>query len=176
MIGGVGRRESGRVTRLLARKREKRDRAGRFPATALQQKRHKDTDNLVPRTFTQARVKVLGPVSRRPGNLTGPESDFDIKVSRKVGRVVTSDEVHFVSLADNLTVQFSNLLKLPLEWKTKQLNGPGNYRELRETGLWDRSQGKGPGNEVEILKPKRTGNQRCEKGKVESSGSVPLPS
>ena len=62
------------------------------------------------------------------------ESDYDIKVSRKVGRVLTSDEVHFVSLADNLTVQFSNLLKLPLEWKTKQLNGPGNYPELRETG------------------------------------------
>ena len=75
-----------------------------------------------------------GPVLERPGNLTGPESDFDIKVSRKEGRVLTSDEVHFVSLADNFTVQFSNLLKLPLEWKTKQLNGPGNYRELRETG------------------------------------------
>ena len=43
-------------------------------------------------------------------------------------------EVHFVSLADNFTVQFSNLLKVLLEWKTKQLNGPGNYRELRETG------------------------------------------
>ena len=66
--------------------------------------------------------------------LTGPESDFDIKVSRKVGRILTFDEVHFVSLADNFTVQSSNLLKLPLEWKTKQLNGPGNYRELREMG------------------------------------------
>ena len=75
----------------------------------------------------------LGPVS--PGNL-GLESDFDIKVSRKVGSVLTSDEVHFVSLADNFTVQFSNLLELPLEWKTKQLNGPCNYRELRETGPW----------------------------------------
>ena len=32
-------------------------------------------------------------------------------------------------------MQFSNLLKLPLEWKTKQLNEPGNYRELRETGV-----------------------------------------
>ena len=78
-----------------------------------------------------------GPFLERPGNLTGPESDFDIKVSRKVGRVLTSDEVHFVSLVDNFTVQFLNLFKLPLEWKTKQLNGPGNepgnYRELRET-------------------------------------------
>ena len=75
-----------------------------------------------------------GPFLERPGSLTGPKTDFDIKVSRKVGRVLTSDKVHFVSLADNFTVQFSNLLKLPLEWKTKQLNGPGNYRELRETG------------------------------------------
>ena len=47
-----------------------------------------------------ARFEVLLCLSRgtfleRPGNLTGPESDFDIKVSRKVGRVLTSDEVHF---------------------------------------------------------------------------------
>ena len=77
-----------------------------------------------------------GPFLERPGNLTGPESDFDIKVSRKVRRVLASIEVHFVSPADNLTAQFSNLLKLSLEWKTKQLNGPGNYRELRETGRW----------------------------------------
>ena len=77
-----------------------------------------------------------GPFFERPGKLPGPESDFDINVSRKVGHVLTSDEVHVVSLADNLTVQFSNLLKLPLEWKTKQLNGPGNYRELQETGPW----------------------------------------
>ena len=51
---------------------------------------------------------------------------------------MTSDEVHFVSLANNFTVQFSNLL----EWKTKQLNGPGNYRELRETG--SRCEARGP--------------------------------
>ena len=56
-----------------------------------------------------------GPLLERPGNLPGPESDFDMKVSRKVGCVLTSDEVQFVSLADNWTVQFSNLLKLPLE-------------------------------------------------------------
>ena len=79
-------------------------------------------------------IKVWGPFLERPGNLPGPESDFDIKVSRKVGCVLTFDEVHFVSLADNFTVQVSNFLKLPLELKTKQLNGPGNYRELRETG------------------------------------------
>ena len=82
----------------------------------------------------EKRAPGPGPFLERPGNLTGPESDFDIKVSRKVGRVLTSDEVHVVSLADNFTVQFSNLLKLSLEWKTKQINGPGNCRELRETG------------------------------------------
>ena len=32
--------------------------------------------------------------------------------ARKVECVLTSNEVHFVSLADNFTVQFSNLLKL----------------------------------------------------------------
>ena len=88
-------------------------------------------------TETTAYKKPLvswGPFLERPGNLPGPESDFEIKVPRKVGRVLTSDEVHFVSLANNLTVQFSNILKLPLEWKTKQLNGPGNFRGLRETG------------------------------------------
>ena len=76
------------------------------------------------------------PFLESPGNLTGPDSDFEIKVSRKEGCVLTSDEVHFVSLADNFNVQFSNLLKLPLEWKIQQRNGPGNYRELRETGPW----------------------------------------
>ena len=53
-----------------------------------------------------------GPFLERPGNLTGPKSYFEIKVLRKVGRVLTSNEVNFVSLADTFTVQFSNLLKL----------------------------------------------------------------
>ena len=55
-----------------------------------------------------------GPFLERPVNFTGPKSYFEVKVSRKVGCVLTSNEVHFVSaLADNLTVQFSTLLKLP---------------------------------------------------------------
>ena len=54
-----------------------------------------------------------GPFLERPGNLTGPKTYFEIKVSRRVGCVLTSIEVHFVSLADNLTVPFSKLLKLP---------------------------------------------------------------
>ena len=83
---------------------------------------------------TECSLPTRDPFLERPGKLSGPESDFDIKVSRKVGRVLISDEVLFVSSADNFTVQFSNLLKLPLEWETKQLNGSGNYRELRETG------------------------------------------
>ena len=55
----------------------------------------------------------------RPGNLTGPKSYFEINVSRKVGRVLTSNEVKFVSLADTFTVQFSNLLKLPSGMENK---------------------------------------------------------
>ena len=43
-----------------------------------------------------------GPFLERPGNLTGPKSYFEIKFSRIVGCVLTSNEVHFVSLADNL--------------------------------------------------------------------------
>ena len=77
-----------------------------------------------------------GPFLERPGNLTGPESDFDIKASRKVGCVLTSDKVHSVSLPDNFTAQFSNLLKLSSRMEKKMLNGPGNNRELRETGPW----------------------------------------
>ena len=77
-----------------------------------------------------------GPFLERPGNLTGPESYFEIEVSRKVGWVLTSIEIHFVSLADNFTVQFSKLLKRPSGMKTKQLNGPGNYWELQEMGPW----------------------------------------
>ena len=54
--------------------------------------------------FSQASERARGPFLEAPGNLTGPVSDFDIKVSRKVGCVLTSDEVHFVSLADIFTV------------------------------------------------------------------------
>ena len=45
-----------------------------------------------------------GPFLERPGKLTGPVSNFEIEVSRKVGCVLTSNEVHFVSLADDFTV------------------------------------------------------------------------
>ena len=37
-------------------------------------------------------------------NLTGPKSDFEIKVSRKVECVLASNEVHFVSLVNTFTV------------------------------------------------------------------------
>ena len=47
---------------------------------------------------------LWGPFLESPGNLTGPRSYFEIKFSRKVGCVPTSNEVHFVSLADEFTV------------------------------------------------------------------------
>ena len=46
------------------------------------------------------------PFPERPSNLTGPDSDFEIKASGKVGCVLTSNKVHFVSLANNFTVIF----------------------------------------------------------------------
>ena len=47
------------------------------------------------------------------GPFPWPKSYFEIEVSRKVGFVLTCNEVYFVSLADNFGVQFSKLLKLP---------------------------------------------------------------
>ena len=54
----------------------------------------------------QCHQKVLlwGPFLERPGKSTGPVSYFEIKVSRKVGCVLASNEIHFVSLAENFTV------------------------------------------------------------------------
>ena len=60
-----------------------------------------------------APTEIWGLFLESSGNLMGPKSYFEIKFSRKVGCVLTSDEGHFVSLADNVTVQFSKLLKLP---------------------------------------------------------------
>ena len=78
---------------------------------------------LLPQDQAKDKVKVnanaWGPFLEAPGNFTSPELDFDIKVSRKVGRVLTSNEVHFVSLADKFTVPFSKLLKLPSGMKNK---------------------------------------------------------
>ena len=42
--------------------------------------------------------------SKDQGKLTGSVSYFEINVSRKVGCVLASNEVHFVSLAENFTV------------------------------------------------------------------------
>ena len=49
-------------------------------------------------------TRPWGPFLERPGKLTGPVSYFEIKVSRKLECVLTSNEVHFVSLAENFTV------------------------------------------------------------------------
>ena len=58
-----------------------------------------------------------------PGNLTGPESYFEIKVSRKVGCVLTSNKAHFVSLADNSTI-FKTFETPIVNRKQKRLTGP----------------------------------------------------
>ena len=55
------------------------------------------------RTYS-LRNLARGPFLERPGKLTGPVSYFEIEVSRKGGCVLTSNEVYFVSLAENFTV------------------------------------------------------------------------
>ena len=62
---------------------------------------------------------IWGPFLERPVNLADPKSYFEIKVSRKVGCVLSSNEVHFVSLADHFIVQLSNVLKLPSGMENK---------------------------------------------------------
>ena len=64
-----------------------------------------------------AEFMIRCPFLERPSKLTGPVSYFEIKVSRKVGCVLASNEVHFVSLAENFTT---------LIWNGKQnsLTGP----------------------------------------------------
>ena len=56
--------------------------------------------HLQPRCYS----KTGSPFFERPGNLTGPKSDFEIKISRKVGCVLISNKVHCVSLANKFTV------------------------------------------------------------------------
>ena len=77
------------------------------------------------------------PFLERPGKLTGPVSYFEIDVSRKVGCVLTSNEVHFVSLAENFTVNFQKFWNSHLEWKTNSFTGPVITRsfEKRTTRL-----------------------------------------
>ena len=64
-----------------------------------------------------------GPFLERLGNLTGLISYFENKVSRRVGCVLTSNEVHFVSLAANFTGK-QNSLTGPVIIPRASRNGP----------------------------------------------------
>ena len=55
-------------------------------------------------TELRSKYHSRGPFLERPSKLMGPVSYFEIEVSRKVECVLTSNEVHFVSLAENFTV------------------------------------------------------------------------
>ena len=66
---------------------------------------------LAMKPFFGAFSPTWGPFLESPGNLTGPKLYFEIKLSRKIGCFFTSNEVHFVSLADNFTVQFLSFEK-----------------------------------------------------------------
>ena len=85
-------------------------------------------------------LEYWGPFLERPGKLTGPVSYFEIEVSRKVGCVLTSNEVHFVSLAENLNCIIFKSFETPI-WNGKQnsLTGPaitGSF-EKRAPGRGD---------------------------------------
>ena len=69
--------------------------------------------------LTTVTIGTWGLFLERPGKLTGPVSYFENEVSRKVGCILTSNEVHFVSLAENFTVQFLKVLKLPSGMENK---------------------------------------------------------
>ena len=56
------------------------------------------------RKVKKAKKRPWGPFLEAPGKLTGPVSYFEIKVLRKVGCVLTSNEVNFVSLVEKVTV------------------------------------------------------------------------
>ena len=75
-----------------------------------------------------SRTENRGPFLESPGNLTGSKSYFEIKVLRKVGCVLTSYEIHFVSLADNFTVPLYTIFKTFetafLNYKQNSLTGP----------------------------------------------------
>ena len=64
-----------------------------------------------------------GPFLESPGNLAGPVSYFEIKFSRKVCCVLTSNEAHFVSLANNFTI-FKTFETPILNGKQNTLTGP----------------------------------------------------
>ena len=59
---------------------------------------------LLPSDLFLRALRPWGLFLESPGNLTGPKSYFEIKVSRKLRCVLISNEVNFVSLADNFTV------------------------------------------------------------------------
>ena len=63
---------------------------------------------------------IRGPFLERPGKFNGPGIIFRNQILKKSMRcVLTSNEAHFVSLANNFTVPFSKLLKLPYLMENK---------------------------------------------------------
>ena len=56
------------------------------------------------RNLSLISVQSWGPFLESPSNLTGPKPYFEIKLSGKIGCFFTSNEVHFVSLANNFNV------------------------------------------------------------------------
>ena len=54
---------------------------------------------------------VLGSVSGKPGNFSGPKSNFQIEIQRIRARVLANKLLHFVSLTDSFIMLNAKLLK-----------------------------------------------------------------
>ena len=86
-------------------------------------------------TFSVQNIVIRAPwrpFFESPGNISGPKSNIPIEIQRIRARVLASKLLHCVSLTDSFIMLNSKLLKPG----RKQLTGPFNYRDFRETGPW----------------------------------------
>ena len=83
--------------------------------------------------FTCSTVPSRGPFLESPGNFSGPKSKIQIEIQRIRARILACKLLHFVSLTVSFLVLAQNCWNLYLSCKPKQLYGPVNYRDFRET-------------------------------------------
>ena len=77
--------------------------------------------------------RTRGSFLESPGNFSGPKSNIQIEIQRIRARVLASKLLHFVSLTDSFIMLDAKLLKPRSLIKRRQLTGPVNCRNFRET-------------------------------------------
>ena len=86
------------------------------------------------------KTKLLGPVSRKTGNFSGPKANFKITTCWKVAQFLSHKPVTFASLTDSFIVLFLKIIETLIlnanTTSTKHLSGPEKFPGLRETGPW----------------------------------------